>query len=813
MRLLHDAGTDARVAIRALSRQKLFAAMAILSMTVGIGANTAIFTVANSLLFRGPAGVTDADRLVDIGGAREDGGLNPTSFPHYLAVRERARNLDGVYARPLFLQRLSIETGSGGTPERGYADFVTLNYFAVLGLRPAAGRLFVASDSEAVGASPIAVLSYPYWSRHFGRSPEIIGLALRLNGRPFTIVGIAQEGFQGTGVTAADVWVPISMKPAVTGENEAVFRNADGHWLMIGARVRPAASIESALSEVAAIGQTLEQAGTEASVRALRAVPSSLFPGNRRIVAMFITLLTGMISIVLVVACVNVSGILMAKGMARHQEMALRISLGATRGRLVRQLLTETAAICVLGAVGGFLLARGFVTLLAAWLGTLPFPVVVSFGVDGRVTVYTMGLSLVAAFIAGVLPALRTSRVQPIAAIKGDEVGVLAGTRLRRLAVVGQVALSMTLVVVAGLFARALAQAGAVDPGFEPRGVELTQVDLSAATYTPATGSVFMRALLDRVRALPSVEAAALSALAPGGFESYGIGLGVPGKEDFEVDGNIVEPGYFATLRVPIVAGRDFAASDRADGPRVVIVDEQAARHFWPGENAIGKHLSQLYGPDAGKRTFEVVGVVGDVKSATLIDGMSQSFVYVPFEQAYNASLTLVTRSRSGASAALDVRRVIASMDPGLAVSPSTTLAQSMALGLVLQRVAASIAGSLGAFGLCLAAVGLYAVTSLTLVRRFREFGIRLALGAKRRQILVLILRQGLGLVLFGCIIGAAPAVAAAHIFGGFLLGSPGLDPVVIGGAAALFMGAGFLACLGPALRASHLSPLSILRS
>jgi predicted permease len=813
MRYLRDVLSDGQVAIRALGKQKLFAAMAILSMTIGIGANTAIFTVANALLFRGPAGVTDTDRLVDIGAGREDGGLNPTSFPSYVAVRDRAQSFAGVYARQMFLRALTVGTGNTGTPERGYADFVTLNYFTVLGLRPAVGRLFVASDSEAVGASPIAVVSHAYWRNRLNRSPAAVGQTIRLNGRPFTIVGVAPDGFQGTGVTAADVWVPITTRPAITDESAAVFENARAAWLMIGARLKPGVSFERGASEVAAIGHALQQGETATPARALRAVPSSLFPGNRGIVAGFMTLLMGMISLVLVVACVNVSGILIAKGITRHREMAVRLSLGATRARLVRQLLAETAAISLLGAAGGLLLARVLVALSAAWLGTMPFPIVISLGIDARVTAYTAGLSLVAAFITGLLPALRTSNAQPNAAIKGDETGPLAGTRLRRLMVVGQVALSMMLVVLAGLFARALAQAGAVNPGFETRGVELTTIDLSAGRYTRTTGAVFLRELLDRVRELPGIEHATISQVVPGGFEGLGLGLGVPGKnDDFEADGNIVEPGYFATLGIPIIAGRDFDASDRADGRRVVIVGEQAARHYWPGEDALGKYMTEAYGPDAQTHSYEVIGVVGDVKSTSLIDGMSQSFVYVPLRQMFLDSMLLVTRSRSTASVAPDVRRIIVSMDPNLLVAPSSTLAESVAFGFVLQRVAASIAGSLGTFGLCLAAVGLYAVTSLTIVRRFREFGIRLALGAPRRQILGLILRQGLGLVLVGCAIGAAPAVAAAYVFAGFLLGLPALDPTVIGAAAVLFLAVGCLACIGPALRATSVSPLSVLR-
>jgi putative ABC transport system permease protein len=295
------------------------------------------------------------------------------------------------------------------------------------------------------------------------------------------------------------------------------------------------------------------------------------------------------------------------------------------------------------------------------------------------------------------------------------------------------------------------------------------------------------------------------------------LGIGLPGGsrpgDDFVADTNIVAPGYFATLGIPVRAGRDFDARDRAESQRVVIVDEQAARHYWPGQSALGRQLSQFRGADVPPYVLEVVGVVGDVKSISLIDGMSQSFVYVPFQQAYDSRITIVTRSASTRSLATDVRRAIASMDASVAVTPATTLDDSVAFGLVSQRVAASVTGSLGTFGLALAAVGLYAITSLTIVRRLREFGIRLALGAPRRQIVGLILRQALGLVLLGCVIGAVPAVGLAHVFGVFLVGLPATQPVVIGGAAVLFLAVGLLACIGPALTASLVSPLAILRS
>ena len=292
------------------------------------------------------------------------------------------------------------------------------------------------------------MLSYRYWITHFNQSDNVIGETLRLNGQPFTIVGVAPDGFQGTGLSAPDLWVPVTAKPVVTGGSDAIFRNSNAGWLMMGARLKPGVASDAASAEVLAIGRAIDLDTAATAPRPLRAIPSSLFPGNRGTVAFFMSLLTALIGLVLVVACVNVSGILIARGIARHQEMAVRLSLGATRARLVRQLLTETAAITLLGAAGGLVLARAAMALVAAWMSGLPFPIAISLGIDARVTGYAVGLSVVAAFIAGLLPALRASRTQPIAAIKGDDIGLFAGTRLRRFMVVAQVALSMALVVV-----------------------------------------------------------------------------------------------------------------------------------------------------------------------------------------------------------------------------------------------------------------------------------------------------------------------------------------------------------------------------
>ena len=462
----------------------------------------------------------------------------------------------------------------------------------------------------------------------------------------------------------------------------------DGAWLVMGARLKAGVSIGAAEGEVEAIGQALVQDHpTGMKSRGLRLLPSSSVPGNRRAVAVFVTMLMGIVSLVLLVACANVSGILLARATARKREIAVRLSMGAGRARLVRQLLTETTVLFLLGGAAGLLLARGLTMLLVSWLPALPFPVAVSLALDLRVVAFTTTLSLVAALASGLAPALQTSKANPVIALKDDSQGPSGRSRFRHAFVVFQVALSVALVVAAGLFARALVHSGALNPGFNPHGVELVTLDLSTAGYTDTRATLFWRELIARVRALPSVQEATLARVVPGGFEGIGLGIGPPGlqaDDAFEPDGNIVEPGYFATLRIPLAAGRDFTAADRGGSQPVVIVGEAAAQHFWPGQNAIGRSLSQSV---SGKTiSLVVVGIAKDIRSTSLIDGVAPSLCTCRWssrEAPWVSTMTLVTRARQG-SVANDVRKLVASMNPNIPIALSRTLEDSVALRLVL---------------------------------------------------------------------------------------------------------------------------------
>src|SRR5919197_963273 len=820
-RWLDDAKRDLRHAGRLLRRDPLFTMTAVLSLAIGIGATTTIFTLAKALLLQPPAGVVEPHRLVDVGSSRIRGSFGASSYPNYLDIRERATTLDGVYAYSRFPQAMSLGVSADVGTESVVASGVTVNYFTVLGAVPAAGRLFSTADSERQGASPVVVLSHRFWTRRLNKDPTVVGRTVTLNSHPFTVVGIASEGFHGTGVRALDIWVPMNMVAAVTSRGAAMLTDRAFDWLLIGGRLRLGMSVSQAAAEVDVIGRTLEREYPDQNRGTrLRLMAASPVPGNGGPIVAFLALLFVIVSFVLIIACANVAGLLLARAAARRQEMALRVAIGAGRARLVRQLLTETVVLFVLGGATGLLLTRAMMSLLVSLLPTLPFPVDLSLSLDTRVVAFTGGLSLMSALLSGLAPALQASKADVLSGLRNDP-GLVGRLRLRHAFVIGQVALSIVLIIGAGLFMRALQRAASIDPGFDPHGVELSSLDLAQAGYTKTTGPLFARELVDRIRTLTDVQSATMASGVPGGFEVRREALTVPGIPPpsgrfFVVDWNVVEPGYFATLRTPIAAGRDFTLDDRGGTQPVAIVSESVARQFWPGEDAVGKSLLQPtpspQGPTDPMRTLLVIGVARNVQSSSLLDGLARPCVYVPLQQQYVSSLTIVARTTHGHRIADEIRALLASMNPNLPIVTAQTLEDSVALGLAPQRVAASVSGSLGIIGLMLAGIGIYGVTAYSVARRKREIGIRIALGARRPDIISMVLGEGLTLTLIGSAIGLIVAAAISRVLEGFLFGIPAIDPVTFAWTTVLFVVIGLTACCVPVRRATRIDPTQALR-
>jgi predicted permease len=813
---------DVRYAFRLLRRNPLFALTAIVSLAIGIGANTTVFTIANALLLRPPTGVVDPGRIVDIGrsqpGRRGAPTFNTVSYPNYLDIRSRATTLEGVYAYQPVAEPMSL--GGTDSSERIFGCFATVNYFTVLGAQPALGRLFLPSDRDDPGASPIVVLSHDFWVRRFNRDSDIVGRTLRINGHSFTVAGVAAEGFQGTGVLTTDLWMPAGM--AASLKDVRTLTNRDGGWLWLGGRLKQGVSVAQSASELSSIASALEREYPDQNRgKGLHISTSSPIPGNLLPVAGFLAVLTAIVALVLFIACSNVAGVLLARAVARRREIAVRVAIGAGQARVIRQLLTETTVLFLLSGIGGLLLARVMTTLLVRLVPALPFPVGVSLALDVRVAAFTVGLSFIAATLTGLVPALQTAKRDVVPALQNESRSGWGRQRWRNGFVVAQVAFSIMLVIAAGLLVQVLQRASAVDPGFDTRGVELASLDMSLGGYTAETGPVFAAELVDKVRALPGVESAALAERLPLTGSRGVFGLTVPGVSPpdggayFRGSGNVVSPGYFATMRIPLAAGRDFTEADRRGAPPVAIIGEGAARQLWPGEDALGKTLGFEAGPwrraeDA--RTLTIVGVARDVKYLTLRDTSSPLFIYTPLQQEFADSVTIVARSTQGQRLTSDIRSLLTSLNPNLPIVGTQTLEELTALSLVPQRVAASVSGSLGIVGLLLAALGIYGVTAHAVARRTREIGLRIALGAERSDVVKMVLMQGMRLVILGGVIGLTLAAASSRLLVSVLYGVPPLDPLTFGGATVVFALIGLTACYIPSRRATRVDPVVALR-
>jgi predicted permease len=808
---------DVRYAVRLLRRSPLFTAIAALSLAIGIGANTTIFSIASALLLRPMPGLTDPGRLVDVGRTQDGRGFDTVSYPNYQDLRKRTKTLAGLYAYRVEPQPMSLAIR--GDAERIYGNIVTANYFAVLGARPQVGRLLQESDDAPESSHAVVVLSHELWTRKFAADPAIVGQAISINRHPFMVVGIASPGFQGTTMLKVDAWTPITaLSEAAPRLREDIFKQRASVWLVMGARLNDGITIRAANAEVRAIGASLEKEHPRDNEgKNFLVMHSALIPGQTSTVTGFLGFLMALVSLVLLIACVNVAGMLLARAVARRREIAVRLALGAGRARVVRQLLTETAILFAAGGFAGLILTKWLTGLLLALLPKLPIPVGLTFGTDWRIVTFATFVSLVAAVLSGLAPALQASRADLIPALKTE--GLDAGPsrlRLRNAFVIGQVTMSLMLVIVAGLFLRALEHAAAIAPGFDERRVDVVQLDLTLAGYTAETVGPFVRELLERVQMLPGVERATLAVDLPldGGRMGLG-GIKLPGKtpprgEFFDADWNVVQPGFFKTLKLPLTRGRDFTDADTRTSLPVAIVNEALAAQYWPGADPLGKQM--IVQGDGEARSLSVVGVASDARLIWLT-GVVEPYVYVPFAQRFLPRVALLARTDDDRSVVPEIRALLRSLNPNLPLIQSMRLSDVTAIGLIPQRIAASVAGTMGIIGLLLAAIGIYGVTSYAVSRRTREIGIRIALGADHGSVIRLVLRQGLMLAAIGVAIGVVIAAVGSKFLESLLFGVRGLDPVTFAGACLLFAVVTLVASYVPARRATTVDPMVALRN
>ncbi|HKQ75166.1 MAG TPA: ABC transporter permease [Blastocatellia bacterium] len=829
-RLEDEMFQDLRFGARMLLKNKSFTAVAVLSLALGIGANAAIFSAADALLWRSlPA--ANNERLFMV--ARGDGRGGAFSYPDYVDYRDRNQVFAGLAA----FESVPLAFGDGERSAVVMGELVTGNFFDVLGAPMAQGRAFLHEEDRTPGAHAVVVVSHDFWQRRLGGDPQLIGKALRFNNHSFTVIGVAGAGFLGVSLLGrADVWVPMMMQAAAKPNREPELNDRQAEILFAIGQLKAGVSRAQAEGELETINRQLQQAypapnrwNLEAAAfqqsRRLTLAPAQgmLNPFVRDIATLGAILASAVAGIVLLIACVNLANLLLARGAMRHKEIAIRLAVGASRLRLIRQLLTESLLLALLGAAAGL--------LLAFWLNQLlmsvqpptppPFEFKADLRLDGRALGFTLLLSMLTGVIFGFAPAWEATRPDVVPALK-DETGRGDERRfsLRNLLVVAQVALSLALLIGAGLFIRSLRYMQAIDPGFDTDNGLVMSFDLGFQGYSEERGRQFHQQLVERLAATPGVRSVAIADFLPLGLAGRFDQVSAEGQRP-PTDGPPITAHrhgiglrYFETMGIPFLRGRDFTALDTASSEPVVIINESLARGLWPSLNDIGEVIGRRIrlGPDSNAPWNVIVGVAGDCKYFGLREER-QMGVWTPLSQAYAPFFQLTVRTTAETPGVVaSLRREVAALDPNLPIQSLITLREQFGLWLWTAEMSAGLVTALGVLGMLLAAIGLYGVMSYAVARRTREIGIRMALGAQARDMLKMVIGQGLRLTLAGVAIGLAVTFAAARLVESLLYGVSARDPItfVIGPLA--LAAVALLSCYVPARRATKVDPLVALR-
>ncbi|HXQ98423.1 MAG TPA: ABC transporter permease [Candidatus Limnocylindrales bacterium] len=804
---------DVRYGLRVLLKAPGFTVIAILTLGLGIGANSTIFSWINATLLNPIPGMSRATEVVAI----VDGGPgqnNSLSYPDFKDLRAANHSFTDITAFSLWPVGLSGQ----GKPEREWGTVVTANYFDVLGVRPILGRGFLPSEDSAAKGVAVAVISYRLWKNHFGGDLSIIGTVAHINAHPFTIVGVAPPVFQGsyTGLRA-EIWMPVAMVPALIPENDNRLEDRGSGWMQAVGRLRPGVDRLQAQAEMTALAEQIAHQFPDSHKGKAQ---MTLYPlwrapnGANSFFSILLPMLMALAGVVLLLACANIANLLIAKSVSRQKEIAIRLSLGASRLRLVRQLLAENF---ILALAGGALALAITVWTARSFMDFAPvsdLPVWISVRVDRNVFLATLGISILTCGLFGILPALRASSLNPTSVLK-DESGGMAGGRRKMwissgLAVV-QISLSLLLLVSAGLFIRSFRAEQNYNPGFNSQNVLLLSYDLFPAGYTKESGVAFDQRVLEKTQALPGVRAASIAIWTPLGFSSNSDSFlpedYVPGPhEKVEAGVNFVSPGYFSAMEIPLLRGRDFSPVDSTNSQKVVIINKALADRYWRNQDAVG-HRMKIEGGWA-----TVIGIAQTTEYYDLNE-KPVSFVYLPLYQFYSSNVILHVRTESDPlGSASAVTEVVHQLNPELPVFDIATLEARTKTASFVQHMAGTFVGAFGILALVLAAIGIYGVISYNARQRTHEIGIRMALGALRGDVLRLVLGQGLRIALMGLAIGVIASLGLARLMSSLLFGVSASDPLTFITVVVLLAIIAMLASYIPARRAMSVDPIEALR-
>ena len=807
---------DCHFALRMSRKNSGFTAVVVLTLALGIAANTTVLSWISATLLNPIPGVAHTSDLVTVmRGDRSDHPTPPFSYPDLHDLSERTQTFSGLLG---YHDDYMSLTGVA-KPERIYGALTTANYFDVLGVHPILGRAFLPEEGTPPAGAAVIVIGYAVWQNHFARDPQILGKTIQINRHPYTVVGVAPRDFTGCAPgLRAELWIPVSMDRDVWGFNRPDYRGI--FWLNVLGKLRPGVTKNQAQAELNLLMQGIAERFPEdhrdsPNEISLDPLWRSPFGINGYLYKIF-PMLLGLAAVLLLLACANVASLLLVRSVGRRREIAIRLATGASRKQIIRQFLIESLLLGLLGGTAAIVITVWTSRSLGAFFPPSTLPLTTDAHIDQRVLFATIAVSILAAITFGILPALRSSSL-PVQSVLKEEASSVSLTshksRLLSGLVVAQISLALVLLVCAGLFTRSLQKAQQSDPGFEASHLLLASYELSPAGYTRATGVAFDREVLARLSALPGVESVTLADFSPLSFSIHTDYLQIEGyvpqpHESMEISRAIVGPNYFRTLRTAVIAGREFSEADTAESQLVAVVNQAFVDRYWPGENAIGKQVA-----DEGNR-FTIVGVARNAKYRMLIYP-SEPVIYLPIYQAFRSTQDTTIHLRTTGdpnSVASAVEETMHQLNPELPLFNVNPLSVTMQLGSLFQRVAVTFAGSFGLLAVLLAAVGIYGVVAYTTRQRTREIGIRVALGAERGGIYSLVLGQGFRLTLAGLVVGTTLAVAFTPLLKAQLFGVSATDALTFSSVGLLLAVVALVACHIPARRATRVDPMVALR-